>query len=82
MIGPSKLENIFEIKESPWNVGPGRLMSELKSPQADNKDCVLYDVIHRKRREASLNLLDRAGVRGRAGGGFPTGHKWWLVSSF
>jgi NADH-quinone oxidoreductase subunit F len=81
MIGPSKLENIFEIKESPWNVGPGRLMSELKSPQADNKDCVLYDVIHRKRREASLNLLDRAGVRGRAGGGFPTGHKWWLVSS-
>jgi len=43
-------KNIFEIKESPWNVGPGRLMSELKSPQADNKDCVLYDVIHRKRR--------------------------------
>ncbi len=81
MIGLSKLENIFEIKESLWNVRPGRLMSELKSPQAGSQDCVLYDVVHRKGREASLDLLDRAGVRGRAGGGFPTGHKWWLVSS-
>ena len=81
MIGPSKLESIFEIKESSWNVKPGRLMSELESPQAGSEDCVLYDVIHRKGREASLDLLDRAGVRGRAGGGFPTGHKWWLVSS-
>ena len=81
MIGPSKLESIFEIKESQWRMGPGRLMSELKSPHADSKDCVLYDVVHRKGREASLELLDRAGIRGRAGGGFPTGHKWWLVSS-
>ncbi|HEU4453939.1 MAG TPA: NADH-ubiquinone oxidoreductase-F iron-sulfur binding region domain-containing protein, partial [Longimicrobium sp.] len=24
--------------------------------------------------------LNRAGVRGRAGGGYPTAHKWWLVA--
>jgi NADH-quinone oxidoreductase subunit F len=81
MIGPSKLENIFEIKESSWNTGPGRVMLELKSSQADTEDCVLYDVIQRKGRDASLELLDHAGIRGRAGGGFPAGHKWWLVSS-
>jgi NADH-quinone oxidoreductase subunit F len=26
------------------------------------------------------SLLDKAGLRGRAGGGYPTAHKWWLVS--
>lgn len=30
--------------------------------------------------EAFLLELDRAGVRGRAGGGYPTAHKWYLVS--
>jgi NADH:ubiquinone oxidoreductase subunit F (NADH-binding) len=81
MIGPSKLESIFEIQPSLPHTQPGRLMAELKSPQAASKDTVLSSVIHQKGREASLELLDRAGIRGRAGGGFPTAHKWWLVAS-
>jgi len=81
MTGPTKLESIIEIRESSWHVKPGRLMSELASDQPPDEDTVLYDVVHRKGREASLTLVDRAGLRGRAGGGFPTGHKWWLVST-
>jgi NADH-quinone oxidoreductase subunit F len=30
--------------------------------------------------DAILLELNRAGVRGRAGGGYPTAHKWWLVA--
>lgn len=80
MIGPSKLENIFEIQPSLPHAQPGRLMAELKTPQP-SKDSLLSRVIQQQGREASLELLDRAGVRGRAGGGFPTGHKWWLVAT-
>ncbi|MBD0373746.1 MAG: NADH-quinone oxidoreductase subunit F, partial [Pyrinomonadaceae bacterium] len=31
-------------------------------------------------REEVIAQLDAAGLRGRAGGGYPTAHKWWLVS--
>ena len=31
-------------------------------------------------RDEALQILEDAGLRGRAGGGYPTAHKWWLVS--
>jgi NADH-quinone oxidoreductase subunit F len=80
MIGQSKLENIFNIQPFLPHTRPGRLMAELKLPQTAGKDGVFSSFVH-KGREAALELLDRAGIRGRAGGGFPTGHKWWLVAS-
>jgi NADH-quinone oxidoreductase subunit F len=40
-----------------------------------------YDVVRRlDDREQAIQTLDEAGLRGRAGGGYPTAHKWWLVS--
>ncbi len=80
MTGQNKLETIFKIAGSSWRVEPGPLMSELKSAETSSPGTTLRAVLQQGRK-AALELLDDAGVRGRAGGGFPTGHKWWLVSS-
>jgi NADH-quinone oxidoreductase subunit F len=42
---------------------------------------ILRLVVGKHGRDNALQLLDAAGIRGRGGGGFPTGHKWWLVAS-
>lgn|GEM_PF-580546 len=80
MTGPSKLENILKINESTWHVEPGPLMSEFQSAWV-NGESLFAHVTGQMGRESALELLDRACVRGRAGGGFPTGHKWWLVAT-
>jgi NADH-quinone oxidoreductase subunit F len=81
MTGPSKLESILKITESTWHVEPGPLMSEFQSTPANDGESLFALVSGQMGRESALELLDRAGVRGRAGGGFPTGHKWWLVAT-
>lgn len=81
MTGLSRLENILNIAEPTWHVQPGPLLSEFASSTAGETGGLLARVVRSAGREATLELLDRSGVRGRAGGGFPTGHKWWLVSS-
>lgn len=80
MTGLSRLGSILNITEPAWHVQPGPLMSEFASSTAGEPGSLLSRVA-RAGREATLELLDRSGVRGRAGGGFPTGLKWWLVSS-
>jgi NADH-quinone oxidoreductase subunit F len=81
MTGLSRLRNVLNIAEPTWHVQPGPLMSEFMSSTSDETGSLLARVLRGAGREAMLELLDRSGVRGRAGGGFPTGHKWWLVSS-
>lgn len=81
MTGLSRLGNVLNIIEPAWHVQPGPLMSEFMSSTAGETGSLLARVVHDAGRKAMLELLDRSGVRGRAGGGFPTGHKWWLVSS-
>lgn len=81
MTGPSKLENILKINESTWHIEPGPLMSEFQSTSVDDGGSLFAHVVGQMGRESALEVLDRAQVRGRAGGGFPTGHKWWLVAT-
>lgn len=81
MTVPKNLKTLFAFNDGQWNVSPGQLMAELALPQEDWTATVLHSVICGHGREGTLEMLDRAGVRGRGGGGFPTGHKWWLVSS-
>lgn len=81
MTGPSKLESILKVTESTWHVEPGPLMSEFQSASVNGGQNLFAHVAGQMGRESALELLDRAGVRGRAGGGFPTGHKWWLVAT-
>jgi NADH:ubiquinone oxidoreductase subunit F (NADH-binding) len=81
MTVPKTLRTIFDFNHGSWTVSPGRLMTELALPQEDRTATVLYSVICGQGREKTLDMLDRAGTRGRGGGGFPTAHKWWLVSS-
>jgi NADH-quinone oxidoreductase subunit F len=81
MIGPTQLESIFKFHPCATHRQPGRLMMELALPEVSAQESVLCSVIRRQGRDAALELLDQSGVRGRAGGGFPTGHKWWLVAS-
>lgn len=78
MIGQDKLEKIRRNDHAESCIVPGRVMEEA---QQKNPSTVLRDVVLEMGRDAALTLLDAAGVRGRGGGGFPTAHKWWLVSS-
>ncbi|WP_003543872.1 NADH-quinone oxidoreductase subunit NuoF [Desulfotomaculum nigrificans] len=36
----------------------------------------LYDVIHNKKPQEVIEIISKSGLRGRGGGGFPTGKKW------
>lgn len=81
MHGRNRLEAIFDIGSGPQIISPGRLMTEMALPQNAPESGVLYDVIRNHGRQPALEMLDRVGLRGRGGGGFPTAHKWWLVSS-
>jgi len=37
-------------------------------------------IAHQAMHDEVIRCLDEAGLRGRGGGGYPTAHKWWLVS--
>lgn len=68
-------------------VGSGPLLDDLTAAGNGNFETYRrgggYDVLEHARAtmtpESITNLVDAAGLRGRAGGGFPTGHKWSLV---
>jgi NADH:ubiquinone oxidoreductase subunit F (NADH-binding) len=77
----NNLRTIFNFNDCPQIISPGRLMTELAKPQENRTATVLHSVVSGLGREAALEMMERAGVRGRGGGGFPTGHKWWLVLS-
>lgn len=67
---------------------PGPLMTDFLSGAAGTiKEYVQLGGYEVARRVASRMTLDEviqsledAGLRGRAGGGYPTAHKWWLVA--
>src|SRR4051812_46901673 len=87
MIGRIKLENISSNDLRP-HVHAGPLINDLLSSAAGSVDDYVrlggYDVARRIAHEgtpdAAIRCLDDAGLRGRGGGGYPTAHKWWLVS--
>ena len=85
MTGQIKLER---INNNGPHVHRGPLIESLLSDAAASFDDYVrlggYDVARRliqsSHREEALQTLEEAGLRGRAGGGYPTAHKWWLVS--
>ena len=85
MSGQIKLER---INTNGPHVHRGPLIESLLSNAAGSFDDYVrlggYDVSRRimqsPDREESIQILEEAGLRGRAGGGYPTAHKWWLVS--
>ncbi len=87
MIGQIKLNRISADQNKPY-LHAGPVIESLLSIQASSIDeCVRlggYEVARRviseMTEEEVLVELDRSSLRGRAGGGFPTAHKWWLVS--
>jgi NADH-quinone oxidoreductase subunit F len=80
MTGPIKLE-ISSKSTPPPHVSGGRIIRDLLEAGTNAADGLAAKIVRESGHEAALNLLDQAGIRGRAGGGFPTGHKWWLVAS-
>src|SRR6185503_11340931 len=87
MSGQIKLERIKNNEFRP-HVHPGLLIKSLLFDVAGSFDDYVklggYDVARRltssSDREEAIQMLEEAGLRGRAGGGYPTAHKWWLVS--
>lgn len=70
------------------HVHPGPLLEDLLSQPAPDLAAYLrgggYETARRVIRTGTpgevMSEVDRAGLRGRAGGGFPTSQKWWMVS--
>ncbi|RYD02798.1 hypothetical protein N752_23155 [Desulforamulus aquiferis] len=40
----------------------------------------LYDVLHNKEPEQVIEIISNSGLRGRGGGGFPSGRKWQFTA--
>src|SRR5258708_6075220 len=81
MTGPIRLKTINNGDNSPLTTSSGRVMRELEALEHSIASSVAYKTIYQMGRQVAIDLVDEAGVRGRAGGGFPTGHKWRLVRS-
>lgn len=87
MPGQIKLKRIGADGLQP-HVHPGPLLTGVLSSAAATLDEYVlkggYEVARRVASQASpdevIQTLDEAGLRGRAGGGYPTAHKWWLVA--
>lgn len=87
MPGRIKLKSIGTDGLQP-HVHAGPLLTELLSSAAASIDDYVrgggYEVARRVAAQATpeeaIRTLDEAGLRGRAGGGYPTAHKWWLVA--
>ncbi|HET6231833.1 MAG TPA: hypothetical protein VFE05_17285, partial [Longimicrobiaceae bacterium] len=70
------------------HVWPGPLLTHLESRRASGLNgyrqlggySLLARVSDAGDSEPFLAELDRAGVRGRGGGGYPTAHKWFLAA--
>lgn len=70
MSGQIKLEKIAANQFRPY-VEAGPLIESLTSDAHG-----LFDGSS----DEAIQILEDSGLRGRAGGGYPTAHKWWLVS--
>ena len=87
MTGQINLERINNNEFRP-HVEAGPLIESLLSDTVGSFDQYVrlggYGVAGRLAQSAdferAIQELDEAGLRGRAGGGYPTAHKWWLVS--
>ncbi len=86
MIGRIKLERISNADLQP-RVHAGPLLTDLLSNAAALIDDYVslggYEVARRiasAETSDAIRCLEEAGLRGRAGGGYPVAHKWWLVS--
>lgn len=89
MNGQIKLEKIADNEFRPF-VEAGPLIESLSLHAHGSFDEYVrgggYDVLRRiaqsTNREEPIQILEDSGLRGRAGGGYPTAHKWWLVSQY
>jgi len=87
MNGQIKLEKIADNEFRPY-VETGPLLKSLSLDAHTSFDEYVraggYDVARRitetSDSEEPIQILEDSGLRGRAGGGYPTAHKWWLVS--
>jgi len=86
MTGRINLESLSSNELKP-HIHPGPLIKDLLSNTAGSLDDYVrlggYEVARRvahEGRDEAIQTLDEAGLRGRGGGGYPTAHKWWLVS--
>lgn len=87
MNGQINLEKIANSELRPY-LHPGPLITDLLSNAGGSSE--EYErlggyeaarrIAQRNTGDEALQSLDNAGLRGRAGGGYPTAHKWWLVS--
>jgi len=87
MNGQISLERVGKIASGP-HVHAGPLLNSLLSTASHTLEGYVQRGGYRVARRAVCEMtpdevitqIDAAGLRGRAGGGFPAGHKWWLVS--
>ncbi|HYJ87665.1 MAG TPA: NADH-ubiquinone oxidoreductase-F iron-sulfur binding region domain-containing protein [Pyrinomonadaceae bacterium] len=87
MNGQINLEKIANSELRPY-LYPGPLITDLLSnaggSSEEHRRLGGYEIARRiakqNTRDEAIQSLDDAGLRGRAGGGYPTAHKWWLVS--
>lgn len=87
MTGRIKLERTSSSELQP-HIHSGPLIKDLRSNAAGSLEDYVrlggYEVArriaHMGTHDEAIRCLDDAGLRGRGGGGYPTAHKWWLVS--
>jgi len=87
MTGRIKFERISSSELRP-HVHAGPLISDLLAGAGASLDDYVrlggYQVARRIASESTpdeaIRCLEDSGLRGRAGGGYPAAHKWWLVS--
>jgi len=87
MIGRIQLEKLSSSDLRP-HIHSGPLIKDLLSNAAGSLEDYVrlggYEVARRIAcnitHDEAIQCLDDAGLRGRGGGGYPTAHKWWLVS--
>ncbi|CAM2068412.1 SLBB domain-containing protein [Sulfidibacter corallicola] len=78
----------IEIEKVPFHIHRGPLLEMLEAFRTPTLSGFLErggyhpirPLLERGGGHLAIRRLEDAGLRGRAGGGFPTGHKWWLVA--
>ncbi|HWC77494.1 MAG TPA: NADH-ubiquinone oxidoreductase-F iron-sulfur binding region domain-containing protein [Blastocatellia bacterium] len=87
MSGQISFERLSDSKR-PLHIHTGPLLKSHLATAANSADEYIrlggYQLARRVVSEMTpddvITEIDQAGLRGRAGGGFPAGQKWWLVS--